>query len=323
MTSFDLLNAIYEKNKFKLQDDWKEIQEKIFSKGILKGFEPKNFLRACKLFSYYDREKNFKKNTIIDLECDDYKSCREIVKKGFELAKEFLEAEGIVVKNILSYDTQLIPLAVIFALISEEKNFLNSNVIRKKIQQWYWCGVFDKRYENGANDTKFCTDIKNVMNWINNESIPDLVENFKFGLEEIKYLTANQGARYKGIIALLFKNNCKDFMIEKNIRDYYKNEIAVEIHHIFPKNSFQKNFGNLIECVANKTPLSKTTNNILGDVHPSSYLNNIMKGEYLEHDKKKKGKQKNNTTELVEREDLKKYLESHWIDIKDLENDDF
>lgn len=324
LTGFDLVVAIYAKDKFDLKESWKEFQKNVFSKGILEGFDPKNFLRACKLFSgYKNNNLTFKKNVITDLKLKYYKKYSEIVSNGFREAKKLLDEEGIVTKNNLPYSSQLIPLGVICALLIENNNSIsNSDRIRQKVKQWYWCCVFSKYYENGANDTKFFNDITNFMSWLNGGDIPEVMKDFSFGLEKFKNITSNSGALFNGIISILIKNNCKDFASGKIIKDLHRNgDVAVEIHHIFPKNSYQRQYSDLIESVINKTPLTKDTNVTLGDIAPSKYLEKIMTGE--DSTDKNKKKSKKYTTELVSEDNLEIYLKSNLIDMEDLENDKF
>lgn len=324
LTGFDLVVAIYAKDNFDLKEDWKNFQINVFSKGILEVFDSKNFLRACKLFAgYKNNNLTFKKNVVTDLKLEYYKKYSEIVSNGFREAKKLLDEEGIVAKNNLPYSSQLIPLGVICALLYENNNLIsNSDSVRQKVKQWYWCCVFSKYYENGANDTKFFGDITNFMNWINGGDTPSLIKDFEFDLSKFKDITSNSGALFNGIIALLVKNSCKDFANGRIIKDLYKNgDIAVEIHHIFPKNSYQRQYQDLIESVINKTPLSKKTNGILGDITPSKYLEKIMTGEDSADQNRRRTKK--STTELVSEENLEIYLKSHLIDMEDLENDNF
>lgn len=328
LTGFDLLKAIFEKEDFDLRSDWDKRKEKIFSKGILEGFEPKNFLRACKLFANYKNGAyDIKKNVIIDLKCSDYKSCADTVSSGFVEAEKLLDEEGIVGKNSLPYSSQLIPLAVICALLSEANNSVTdgADIIKQKIKQWYWCGVFSKFYENAANDSKFHSNIRDVMNWINGNDTPELVRNFEVDAVKLKEITS--GALFKGIIALIIKNGCKDFTSGRTVKNIYGDpDVAVEIHHIFPKDSYQKRYGDLLESVLNKTPVSKKTNSIIGGISPSNYLTKLMSGPESEITTKKnskKNKQKKFAADFVSRENLEIYLSSHWINIKSLEEDNF
>lgn len=326
LTAFDLLNAIYAKKKCNLNNEWEEIKRKTFSKGILTGIAPKDFLRACKLFAGYKNNSydNFKKNIIIDLKYEDYESSKEIVAEGFKKAKALLEEEGIISQNRLPYSSQLIPLSVICALLAE--NIANSDNVRQKVKQWYWCGVFSKYYENAANDSKFFKNISSVMDWIvdGDKKTPDMVKDFSFDLEKLKDITANSGALFYGIIALIVKNNCKDFASGRFIKDLFRSgneDETVEIHHIFPKESYENKYRNFIDSVINKTPISRKTNKVLGDVAPSVYLEKITTGDYS--DGKKKKRVKNTSADFVSRENLKSHLLSHFINISDLESDNF
>jgi hypothetical protein len=88
-------------------------------------------------------------------------------------------------------------------------------------------------------------------------------------------------------------------------------EEAVDIHHIFPQkwcidNKINKD---VYDSIINKTPLSARTNRIIGGNAPSKYLKSIQVG---------KGK-----SETVSEADLRKYVESHFVEYSLLESDDF
>ena len=328
LSGFDLSAAIYAKHKFNLKDNWEVLKKSKFSQGILDKFEPKDFLRACKFFVNHKKNiSNFKKNIVTDLKCEDYQNCFEIVSEGFSDAKTLLEEEGITIKKNLPYEPQLISLAVICALLKDNNNSVfDSKSTRQKVMQWYWCCVFSEHYGNGANDSKLFSDITNFMKWINEGEVPEIIKNFEFDLAKFKEITSNTSALFSGIVALLVKNNCKDFANGRKIKDLYTDKnVSVEIHHIFPKKSYNVSNGTLNESILNKTPLSKSTNDILGDIAPSKYLKNIITGLISEIKPKKKSKKNSQkpSTELVSEEDLKEHLKSHLIDMEDLENDNF
>ena len=330
LNQFDLVVAIYAKSKFSLKDNWEFLKRNTFSRGILDKFEPKDFLRACKFFiNYRNGNSNFKKNIVTDLACEDYKSCFETVSKGFIDAKTLLDEEGVTVKNNLPYGPQLISLAVICALLIDKNgnsSVFNSKTVRQRVMQYYWCCVFSEYYGNGANDSKLFNDVINVMQWLNDDKIPDIVNDFEFDPAKLKDVTSSTSAVFSGIVALLIQNNCKDFASGRNIRDLYNDKnVSVEIHHIFPKKSYMASNGTLNESILNKTPLSKTTNDILGDISPKNYLRNIMIGDDsdIKSNRKSKKFSKKSSAELVSEDDLREHLKSHWIDIEDLENDSF
>ena len=211
--------------------------------------------------------------------------------------------ERIFSSKDLPYSTQLIPLAVLCTLL-QEKHRIKEAVVKKKIKQWYWCGVFGELY-GSANETRFVNDVVGVMQWLDNGDLPKSIQDAYFNPVRLLGLKTRQSAAYKGVMALVLKNDSKDFASGENMDFTLFQSEKIDIHHIFPKNyCVNRNLDKeKWDSVINKTPISERTNRILGGVAPSVYLKRIAS--------------------QVERDDLEKYLSSHWISIVDCETDDF
>ena len=115
-------------------------------------------------------------------------------------------------------------------------------------------------------------------------------------------------AAYKGVMALLYKEKCRDFMNDTTIDIVNSMLTSPDIHHIFTQRYCE---GAHIKrakynSVVNKTPLLPESNRAIGGDAPSIYLPRIMK--------KVKG--------LTE-EDLRSRIESHHINYVALASDDF
>ena len=206
----------------------------------------------------------------------------------------------------LPYTTQFIPMAVLCALLIEEKKIAITN-IKGKIKQWYWCGVFGEMY-GGANETRYVNDVVGVMDWIaDNNKIPKTVQEAYFNPTRLLSLQSRQSAAYKGLMALVLKNHCKDFISGREM-DFtvYKAE-SIDIHHIFPKDHCEKNNypKSKWNSVVNKTPISYSTNREIGGVAPSKYLAKIEDN----------GKVSSNV--------LDGYIDTHWISIQYCRGDNF
>lgn len=299
LTVFELVTAIYAMNDFDLRKDWRDRREKYFGGDILSVVAERDFLTACTLYSLYVRRKTVscKKKDILELRYSDYIECADMVSIGFAEAEMLLQEERIFIADDLPYSTQLIPLAVLCALLRRD-NQLGISSTREKLKQWYWCGVFGELY-GGANETRFVNDVVGVMKWIKGEAgeTKTVQESF-FNPTRLLTLQSRQSAAYKGIMALILKNHCCD-LISGQEMDFvsYKSE-KIDIHHIFPRvYCIQKRFDKAIwNSVVNKAPLSYKTNRMLQGDAPSVYLKRI----------ENKGQ--------VQREKLDEYLESHWID---------
>ena len=308
LTVFELVTAIFAMEDFPLRDNWEERQQKYFSGDILKIITATDFLTACTLLKSYQLQQTVscKKKDVLNLKLEEYKNCADALSQGFKDAEEFLQEEKIFSYRDLPYSTQLIPLAVICTLLAK-RNILNQSTVREKIRQWYWCGVFGELY-GGMTESRYVNDVVGVMDWIcNSGKFPKTVEEFSFNPMRLSTLQTRNSAAYKGFMALIMKNSAKDFISGKSMSFILYKSSNIDIHHIFPqKYCVDKNLDKLKwNSIVNKTPLSYSTNRIIGGDAPSKYLFKI--------------KFENQVSE----QNLKNYLVSHWINFNDCKDDDF
>lgn len=308
LTVFELVTAIFAMDDFELRKDWEARKERYFSGDLLSVITSTDFLVACTLLSSYKKggTVSCKKKDVLELKLEEYTGYADALTRGFIEAEKLLEEERIFSSKDLPYSTQLIPLAVICTLL-EENNRIKIANNKNKIKQWYWCGVFGELY-GGANETRFVYDVVGVMNWIEKDGeLPRTVKESYFNPTRLLTLQSRLSAAYKGVMALILKNHCKDFISGREM-DFavYKSENP-DIHHIFPKDYCEKQCYSKEKwnSVINKTPITYSTNREIGGVAPSKYLARIeTKGQ-------------------VESEELNTYLQSHWIDVESCRNDDF
>lgn len=308
LTVFELTTAIFAMDDFELRKDWEIRSSKFFTGDILKIVTATDFLTACTLLSTYKKEGTVscKKKDVLNLTLSEYLKYADSLSAGFVEAESILEEERIFSSKDLPYSTQLIPMAVLCTLLSDNNQIKTTN-IKNKIKQWYWCGVFGEMY-GGANETRYVYDVVGVMDWIkNSNSIPKTIQDSYFNPGRLLSLQTRLSAAYKGVMALILNNHCKDFISGREM-DFtvYKSE-TIDIHHIFPKSYSEKlNLPkNKWNSVVNKTPLSYSTNREIGGVAPSVYLAKI----------EEKGKVESNV--------LDSYLETHLIDASLCRADNF
>lgn len=308
LTVFELVTAIFAMDDFELRKDWEERKAKYFDGDLLSCITATDFLTACTLLSTYKKggTVSCKKKDVLNLSLKDYNNFADALSEGFVEAEKILQEERVFSNKDLPYSTQLIPLAALCTLLSNGNRIKVTN-IKNKIRQWYWCGVFGELY-GGANETRYVNDVVGVMNWIeNNGNIPKTIQESYFNPTRLLTLQSRQSAAYKGIMALILKNHCKDFISGREM-DFtvYKSE-NIDIHHIFPKSYCGKN--NLPKekwnSVVNKTPISYSTNREIGGVAPSEYLKKI----------EEKGQ--------VDYNSLNDYLQTHLIDVSAARSNDF
>lgn len=129
-----------------------------------------------------------------------------------------------------------------------------------------------------------------------------------FSSTRLLTLQTRLSAAYKGIMALLYKEKCRDFMNNTTIDIVNSMLESPDIHHIFPE-AYCEKMGIKRErynSIINKTPILPATNRSIGGNAPSEYLGAILK----------------KVDGLTENE-LQARVESHFINYAELKADDF
>jgi len=307
---FELLTATYAADEFNLRDDWEKRKQRFAEYEILKELESTQFLQAISLLNTYNRKKEVKdvgvsckRKDILRLELRDYKKWSGSITEAFIETVKFLHSQKVFSAKWLPYSTQLVPMATLFAALGKEGE---KEGIRKKIADWYWCGIFGEMY-GGAVETRFAKDVDEVIAWINGKDIPSTVKDANFESERLIDLTTRTSAAYKGIFTLLLREGCFDFRTGNAIDNQIFFDENIDIHHVFPREYCKMNKQDIKRCdsIINKTPLSSRTNRIIKDDPPSKYLKKIM-----------------DDANIVESR-MEKIIESHLINISLLKNDEF
>ena len=241
LTVFELVTAIFAMDNFELRKDWEERQKKYFSDDILSVTSATDFLTACTLLSSYKKggTVSCKKKDVLNLTLAEYQRYADDLTEGFVEAEKILQEERIFSSKDLPYTTQLIPLAVLCTLLADH-NRIKTTSVKDKIKQWYWCGVFVEMY-GSANETRYVYDVVGVMAWLGDAcKTPKTVQEFYFNPVRLLSLQSRLSAAYKGIMARILKNQCKDFISGREM-DFtvYKAE-SIDIHHIFPRDYCEK-----------------------------------------------------------------------------------
>ncbi|HHU75864.1 MAG TPA: hypothetical protein GXZ24_03065 [Firmicutes bacterium] len=211
---------------------------------------------------------------LLNLSLEDYQKNKGPIVQGFIRAAKILFENHIFTARDLPYNTQLIPLAAILAALGDK---IENAGNKRKLMQWYWCGVFGERFPN---ETRYALDLPQVVGWIeDNGPEPKTVYDANFSPSRLHTLRTRNSAAYKGIYALLMDDEIKDWLsaTKIDVSTYFAE--AIDIHHIFPvarcvKHNIRKADYN---CIINKTPLSSRTNRIVGGQAPSKYLGRLQK----------------------------------------------
>lgn len=308
LTVFELVTAVFAMDDFELRKDWEDRQKQYLNGDLLSITTATDFLTACTLLASYQKGKavSCKKKDVLELNLQDYRKYAGPLTEGFVEAEKFLQQERIFSSRDLPYSTQLIPLAVLCTLLAEDGR-LRAASVKDKLRRWYWCGVFGEMY-GSANETRYVNDVVGVMAWLDDPaSIPRTIQESYFNPGRLLSLQSRLSAAYKGIMALILQNHCRDFISGREMDFSVYRAEKIDIHHIFPKDycikqGFPRRKWN---SIVNKTPLTYSTNREIGGAAPRAYLDRI----------EKKGQ--------AAAEELDRYLQSHLIDVSSARSNDF
>ena len=285
LTVFELVTATFATYDFDLRKDWIECRDKIRGKGetlntdVMEGVDETSFLTAITLYTTYlsDKMTTCKKKDVLALNFEDYKKNRDILLEGYKMARKFLFQQYVFRKRDLPYTTQLIPLSAICAVIGTATFNLQST--QKILAKWFWCGIMGEMY-GGANETRYATDIEDVVADIQGKDSQNRTINAAyFSATRLLSLQTRNSAAYKGIMALVYREQCRDFMQGITMDIVKSMDESPDIHHIFPE-AYCKKMGldkSKWNSIVNKTPLLPASNRQIGGDAPSVYSGNIMK----------------------------------------------
>ena len=160
----------------------------------------------------------------------------------------------------------------------------------------------------GANETRFANDIEDVVAAIKRkDSMNRTINAAYFSATRLISLQTRNSAAYKGIMALVYRESCRDLMKGTTMDIVKSMDGSPDIHHIFPeayctKQRYPKEKWN---SIINKTPLLPESNRQIGGEAPSKYSQRILKAAEIDE------------------EQLKIRVESHLIDYDAFIQDDF
>ena len=290
LTTFELVTAVFAADNFSLRDDWDERRERLHEKEVLQGIEGEQFLQAITLLatqqSRIEDVQNgspagqapaisCKKRDVLNLSLIDYKRWAGEVEEGFIKAAKFLRRQFVFAQRDVPYNTQLVPLAALYVELGDE---LESDNAKKRLEHWYWSGIFSEEYGSSV-ETQFALDLEEVAEYIRKEASPKLVREANFVPERLVSLRSKNSAAYKGLYALQMKSAAADWRTGDPLTFPIWDDERIDIHHIFPKAWCRKNNipKPLYDSVINKTPIDAKTNRIIGGKPPSVYLAQLDK----------------------------------------------
>ncbi len=342
LDAFELLTAMYAARGHKLRDDWlgageqPGLQRRLAtfghaagqSEGLLAKVASTDFLQSIALL--HTKQVRLDKaaagakeselpavratrQSLLDLPLEAYLKYRESVEEAYKNVAKFLRQQNIYRVLDLPYQSQLVPMAAVFAEIGDKVHHAGNMA---KIARWYWCGVFGELYGSGG-ENLYARDILEVPAWLDGGPEASTIRAGVFRAERLYSMRTRLSAAYKGIHALLMREGARDFRSGQGYDQTVFFDESVDIHHIFPEAwcKAQKIDAKIYDTVVNKTPLSYRTNRIIGGVAPSAYLKRLEEGR-----RDSSGKV---VEPPIDSAALNSYLTSHCIPVAALRADDF
>ena len=295
LDAFELLTAIYAADEFDLRKDWygdpradiEGRRARLAKHETLGEIASTDFLQALALLSTRDRRREAQRagrtgkdlpavscarDAILDLPLSDYRKYADQIERGFELAARFLRTQKIYRAKDVPYKTQIVPLATILSGLDD---LWDQEQTKKKIREWFWCGVFGELYSSAV-ETRSANDFIEVQSWLNGSDKPETVKEAGFRLDRLDTMRTRLSAAYKGVHALLLWRDARDLRSGQTIDDTAFWDEQVDIHHIFPQAWCREAKVENYDSVVNKTPLAQKTNRIIGGSAPSEYLSKLV-----------------------------------------------
>ncbi|MBB5883488.1 DUF262 domain-containing protein [Xanthomonas sp. LMG 8992] len=308
LSVFELVTASYAADGYNLRDDWygSELRKvssrykRLAKEPILRGVENTDFLQAVTMLHTLEKRRadieagktgkqvapvSAKRASVLELPLDAYKRWADPVEQGFLRAAKFLRQECFTAPRDLPYRTQLAPLAAVLALIGADEHWREPR-IHQKLAQWFWCGVLGELY-GGAVETRIANDVDELLDWIEHDGQPPrTIADATFQIDRLASLTSRLSAAYKGINVLVLREGAQDLFWKSRIRDLEADEVALDIHHIFPRDWCEKQniARRRYDSIINKTPISYKANRMIGGSAPSSYLTALQAHKQVQLD---------------------------------------
>ena len=286
---FELVTAAFAADDFRLRDDWAARSDRLREAyGVLQGVESGQFLQIVTLLATYDRRKQFlaaggsenqapgiscNRDSILNLKLEEYKRWADCVEAGLKKAARFLNLQFIFKNKDIPYPTQLVPLAALFVELGDE---LEPAKAQRKLERWFWSGVFGESYGSKP-EGRFALDLPQVAEYVRGGSEPTVVTQANFIPERLLTLRTRNSAAYKGLYAFQLKAGAADWRTGEPLTFPTWHSEGVDIHHIFPKAwcRSQQIPPRLYDSIINKTPIDATTNRKIGGRAPSDYLRSL------------------------------------------------
>ena len=299
LSVFELITATYAADGYNLRDDWfgskarnvDSRKERMEQDALLEGIEATEFLQGVSLLRTHEvklvdvvdgktskhvRPVSAKRADVLQLPLSAWKQWADDLEAGFRNVARFLRRQDFYNRRELPYRTQLVPLAVVLTRLADR---WREPRIYDKLTRWFWSGVLGELY-SGAVETRMANDYEELLDWFeDDDALPRTVREANFQPDRFDTLRSRLSAAYKGINVLVLREGSKDWYWKATIRELDAEEIALDIHHIFPRDwCEEQGIGkDRYNSVLNKTPISYKANRKIGGDAPSRYVPRLQR----------------------------------------------
>ena len=294
LSVFELITATYAADGYNLRDDWfgskarnvDSRKESVGQDALLERIEATEFLQGISLLRTHEirradvvtgktgkhvRPVSAKRADVLQLPLSAWKQWADDLVEGFRNVARFLRRQYFYNQRELPYRTQLVPLAAVLTRLGDR--WLEPRIY-DKLTRWFWSGVLGELY-SGAVETRMANDYEELLDWFeDDDALPRTVREANFQPDRFNTLRSRLSAAYKGINVLVLREGSKDWYWKATIRELDAEEIALDIHHIFPRDWCEKQgIGkDRYDSILNKTPISYKANRKIGGDAPSRYV---------------------------------------------------
>lgn len=288
MDVFELLTAVFaaEDEDFHLAQHWAETEAILRQYPVLDAVDRTRFLMAASLLVTGRRGRAAgQREDILNLSLHDYLEASEALRITFVEAAVFLNQRCFLKPEHVPYPAQLVPLAVILAMLADTPAALATTQGWDLLNRWFWSGVFGELYGSPAVTIRAAHDVDQVSAWIRGESdeVPKTVADASFTESRLLSIGENSGV-YKGIVSLLMARGARDWRTGQTFDQWSYDALEPVFQRIFPAHWLHEMGVDpiLADSVLNRTPLGARTRVMMENNSPARYLPRIQSKSLLD-----------------------------------------
>lgn len=282
MDVFELMTSVFklENADFDLLRDWAHIESQLRQYPALDDIDKTQFLSAVALYHTFKKGKaDGHREAILSLNLADYRRGADAMIHGFAEAAKFMRERCIINTRQVPNNFQLVPLAVIIALLNEHGDVLIHRAAWDRLNQWFWNCVFGELYAAPSAVVRAAIDVDQVVPWVlaaagvgSDTETPRSVQQAQ--LTESRLLSAGpDSGLYKGIFALIMGRGARDWRTAQPFNADTYEDLGTNFRPVFPTRWCHEHGISdvLANSVLNRTPMGRRTWVVADGNSPARY----------------------------------------------------